>query len=106
MTNQRSCGACKCLCDPVDRFEQQTCLCSRLQVTQSRHAVDVSDAVGLVKQLEGLTGAVDYEEAIARHSTGLEHLAASMEETKAQIDRWGYAYGLTLCWTGQATETL
>jgi hypothetical protein len=58
-----------------------------LQVTQSRQAVDVSDAVGLVKQLEALTGAVDYEEAIAQHSTGLEHLAASMEDTKAEIDR-------------------
>lgn len=58
-----------------------------LQVTQSRQAVDVSDAVGLVKQLEALTGAVDYEEVIAQHSTGLEHLAASMEDTKAEIDR-------------------
>jgi hypothetical protein len=56
-------------------------------VTQSRQAVDVSDAVGLVKQLEALTGAVDYEAAIAQHSTGLEHLAASMEDTKFDIDR-------------------
>lgn len=47
----------------------------------------MSDAVGLVKQLEALTGAVDYEEAIAQHSMGLEHLAASMEDTKAEIDR-------------------
>lgn len=62
-----------------------------LQVTQSRQAVDVSDAVGLVKQLEALTGAVDYEAAIAQHSTGLEQLAASLEETKSQIDMsvWG-----------------
>jgi hypothetical protein len=49
--------------------------------------VDVSDAVGLVKQLEGLTGAVDYEEAIAQHSMGLEQLAASIEDTKARTDR-------------------
>lgn len=62
-----------------------------LQVTQSRQAVDVSDAVGLVKQLEALTGPVDYDAAIAQHSTGLEQLAASLEETKSQIDRsvWG-----------------
>jgi hypothetical protein len=77
-----------------------------LQVTQSRQAVDVSDAVGLVKQLEALTGAVDYEAAIAQHSTGLEQLAASLEETKSQIDRsvhswaWQGVLGLRV-WSGQ-----
>lgn len=64
-----------------------THVANHTQVTQSRQAVDVSDAVGLVKQLEGLTGAVDYEEVIAQHSTGLEQLAASKEGTKARIDR-------------------
>lgn len=60
-----------------------------LQVTQSRQAVDVSDAVGLVKQLEQLTnGAVDYEEAIQQRSSGLEQLAAGMEDARAEIDRW------------------
>ena len=49
--------------------------------------MDVSDPVGLVNQLEQLTGAVDYEELIQQHSSRLEQLAASMEHTKAEIDR-------------------
>lgn len=57
------------------------------QVTQSRQAVDVSDAVGLAKQLEALTGAVDYKAAIQQHSSTLEHLAAGMEDSKAEIGR-------------------
>lgn len=63
---------------------------TKIQVTQSRQAVDVSDPVGLVQQLEALTtaGAIDYDEAIAQHSTRLEQMAAGMEGSKADIDRW------------------
>ena len=59
--------------------------------------MDVSDPVGLVNQLEQLTGAVDYEELIQQHSSRLEQLAASMEHTKAEIDRWALLMQHKLC---------
>lgn len=76
-------------CDSLHSHAAVSCLpmCGS-QVTQSRQAVDVGDPVGLVKQLEALTGAVDYEAAIQQHSALLEQLAAGMEDTKAQMGRW------------------
>ncbi|KAF6256891.1 RecF/RecN/SMC N terminal domain-containing protein [Scenedesmus sp. NREL 46B-D3] len=57
----------------------------RYIVTQSRQAVEVGDAVGLVRHLELLTGTGDYEGRIQQQGQQVEQLAGCTEHCEQQI---------------------
>lgn len=60
----------------------------RYIVTQSRQAVHVGDAVGLVKHLELLTGTSDYEAQIQQQGQLLEQLAEQIDRSQQEVGRW------------------
>lgn len=90
------CPACCCIAlhavqeqlqAELSPFNIHTNAVDRYIVTQSRQAVDVGSAVGLVKHLELLTGTEDYEGRIQQQGLLVEQLAKGIDQTQQSINK-------------------
>ncbi len=65
----------------------QTEVVDRYIVTQNRQAVSVEDPVMLVKYLESLMGAADYEALLQGNDQELSSISAAIDSLHDEIDR-------------------